>query len=197
MKRNIVAFILLSFFFASCHDNLDKSIAEPLTVEELREEIKNDSTFEDFYDDIQRKRKDFFADEVNVAKYGEITYRRVFDLAKVMMDTVYQNKVMAEASEQFKKQDITKYKHQLDSIYKKWKPERDKGVLYGHVPYDISGYIDNPNDEYYRNKVIQSEIDPKFCRNEDDFAMRIVSEDFIKRDKECFEFLQACFDFAK
>ncbi len=194
MKKHIIVLFLLSICFASCHDNLDKSIAEPLTVEELREEIKNDSTFEDFYNDIQRKRKDFFADEVNVAKYGEITYRRFFDLAKVMMDTVYQNKIEAEAEDIFKRQDISKYKHQLDSVYKKWKPECDKGVLNSYVPYEIRNFVKNPQDEDYIKEIIKKEIDPKFYTSVWDVTESLVERDLRKKDEECFEFLKALLD---
>lgn len=160
----------------------------------MREEIKNDSTFEDFYDDIQRIRKDFFADEVNVAKYGEITYRRVFDLAKVVMDTVYQNKIETEAEDLFKKQDISKYKHQLNSVYKKWKPECDKGILNSYVPFEIRNFVENPQDEDCIKEIIKKEIDPKFYTSVWDVTESLVERDLRKKDEECFEFIKALLD---
>ena len=67
------SFLILSILLiASCSSNgLKKSITEPLSVDELKANIKKDTTFTDFYSEIQKIREWIIGNDVRQAKYGE------------------------------------------------------------------------------------------------------------------------------
>ena len=120
MKQS--ALLFLGFFLlASCSSNgLNKSITEPLSVEELKVNMKKDTTFTDFYSQIQEVRDWINGDDVLQAKYGDITYKQIKKFIKHASDTTY----FKEKSDKWKEEYATlypKYDKQVDSIITYWK----------------------------------------------------------------------------
>lgn len=75
MKKCV--FILLAFVtvLTSCSDHgMSKSIVEPLTVDELKANMK-DSTFNEFYEYVQKLRGWIVESDVRQAKYSDISLK--------------------------------------------------------------------------------------------------------------------------
>lgn len=125
MKQS--ALLFLGFFLlASCSSNgLNKSITEPLSVEELKVNMKKDTTFTDFYSQIQEVRDWINGDDVLQAKYGDITYKQIKKYLKHACDSTYFNK----KSDKWKEEYATlypKYDKQVDSIITYWKAYKEQ-----------------------------------------------------------------------
>ena len=81
MKKTIGLFGLITLILISgCSKIPNKSIIEPLDTKELSESIKNDTSFANFYE-IIRNQIDTM-NNVQKAKYGDITYSRLFKYNK-------------------------------------------------------------------------------------------------------------------
>ena len=97
--------IMILFLFAalltivSCNSGLNKSILEPLTVDELKANMKKDTAFTDFYSDIQKVREYVMGSDVRQAKFAEVTYKRVYKYEKKLADTTFINKLRNEQRE--------------------------------------------------------------------------------------------------
>ena len=76
MKKFIYSAIMI-ILFAGCNNPLNKPIVEPLTVEELRSVSKKDTSFIEFYEQIQNFRQSFFDEDINQVKYGDISYKQL------------------------------------------------------------------------------------------------------------------------
>ena len=55
--KHLYYFAVIALLFASCSGPLNKPIVEPLTVEELRTVTKKDTSFIEFYEEVQNFRK--------------------------------------------------------------------------------------------------------------------------------------------
>lgn len=58
--RKLIFILFVVVLTASCSGPLNKSIVEPLTVDELRSASKKDTAFIEFYEVVQELRKIFF-----------------------------------------------------------------------------------------------------------------------------------------
>lgn len=125
MKQSALLFLGI-FLLASCSSNgLNKSITEPLSVEELKVNMKKDTTFTEFYSNIQEVRDWINGDDVLQAKYGDITYKQIKKFVKHANDTTYFKK----KSDKWKEEYATlypKYDNQVDSIITYWKAYKEQ-----------------------------------------------------------------------
>ena len=76
MKRLTYLLFATVIILSSCSHGMNKSIIEPMTVDELRANMK-DTTFTNFYDQTQQFSKWILYSDVRQAKYGDITYKRL------------------------------------------------------------------------------------------------------------------------
>ena len=111
----VVAIILVS----SCSNGLNKSIIEPLSVDELKANMK-DSTFVDFYSLVQEMSDWIKESDIRQAQYGDITYRQVRKFMNHYEDTAYFSKKRKVWKEEYDKV-YPNYDQQVDSIMNYWR----------------------------------------------------------------------------
>ncbi len=127
-----VAIIALS----SCSHGMNKSILEPMSVDELKANIK-DTTFTDFYDLAQQLRKWIISSDVRQAKYGDISYKRLNKYVTHIRDTSFFGK-----KERIWEEDYAKlypdYSQQVDSIMNYWRTYRESYNMDSLVTIEFS-----------------------------------------------------------
>src|SRR5690554_7107788 len=70
MKLIIKSLLVLIFkTFFGCNNKLDKSVIEPMEIEDLKNIIEKDTLFEYTYKAIQKIREDVLTDDVQKAKW--------------------------------------------------------------------------------------------------------------------------------
>ena len=80
MKNNII-FLAFIFLIIGCSTPLNKSICRELTIGEIREVNKKDTSFFSIYEGISEIREKVNAAPVLIAEYGIITYKDMCDYA--------------------------------------------------------------------------------------------------------------------
>lgn len=78
MKNNII-FLTFIFLIIGCSTPLNKSICEELTIDEIREVSKKDTSFFTTYKGISEIREILNVSPILIAEYGTITYKDVCD----------------------------------------------------------------------------------------------------------------------
>lgn len=126
--KKIMLYFAATAILASCSSGLNKSILEPLTVDELKANMKKDTAFTDFYSDIQKIREYAMESDVRQAKYADITYKRVYKYEKKLADTSFINKLRNEQQELYDLQ-YPSYKNEVDSILTYWKSYKNQYSL--------------------------------------------------------------------
>ena len=158
-KLCFISSILL--ILISCDRSLNKSILEPLTVDELTSNIENDSTFADFYSGIQGIRGYIMKSDVTQAKYSKITYKRVYSYYKKLSDSTFIGNIRDEQRKLYDLQ-YHSYESEVDSILTYWKTYKNKYSFDSivSVKYDklLKDYYSYSND--VKNVYIGFEITP-------------------------------------
>ncbi|GAF88427.1 unnamed protein product, partial [marine sediment metagenome] len=149
--RNTFLLLVLSFVFA-CDGPADKSIFEPLTAEELKTEIDKDTLFEQTYKIVKLKRDSILTDEIAEAKWGELTYRQVYNLLSFASDTAY----FGPIQENYKQDWKVKYDpilNEVDSISNHWKKYRDDNLMSQYVAIEL---VKLDKEYYTYNKAVKN-----------------------------------------
>lgn len=141
--RNLL-FTLMIVLLASCSNGMNKPIIETLTVEELQSNIKNDTTFTEFYTTVQKIREWVLASDINQATYGNITYKRLKNFFEESSDTTFVNKRVKVYQEEYAKL-YPDYSQQVDSIVNHWREYQKKYELESFVKIEF----DKLWKEYY------------------------------------------------
>ncbi len=123
MKRVFLFFASAVFLLASCSHGMNKSIIEPLSVSELKANMK-DTTFTDFYSEAQKISQWIIASDVRQAKFGDITYKRLKKYTKHAQDTVFFGKKEKAWKEDYDKL-YPDYSKQVDSIMNHWRAYKE------------------------------------------------------------------------
>lgn len=118
MKR-LLLFLSFIALLSSCSHGLNKPIIEPLTVDDLRSNMK-DTTFTDFYSRIQKISAWILADDVKQAKYGKISYKQIKKYEDFGNDTTFFNKKNTIWKNEYDGK-YPNYDRQVDSIAQYWK----------------------------------------------------------------------------
>lgn len=135
MKRFLL--ILCVAFCMGCSNGLNKPIIETLTVDELKINIENDTTFTYFYKDVQRLRSWILKSDLNQAKWGNITYKDLRKYIKKTTDTTYLNKLERTYMEEYK-QLYPDYSLQVDSIMNYWREYKEHNKLEAYVDIEFA-----------------------------------------------------------
>jgi len=144
----------------SCSDHgMGKSIVEPLTVDELRANMK-DSTFNEFYEYVQKLRGWIVESDVRQAKYGEVSYKRLKKYFTHGQDTVFFNKKEKEWTKAYESM-FPDYSRQIDSIMTYWRRYNEQYNMDSLVNIEFDGL----SKEYYysgdvRNVYLGFKITP-------------------------------------
>lgn len=121
--------LLFTIILVGCNNYLDKSVFEPLSQEELNEEIKKDSLFSYFYKRITTHNK--YANDSIRSKYKEVTYRRAYKLYSYT-DTALRNKSVNDWNKKY-----GNYHTLVDSISNYWKEMKEKQDLAQYVKIEL------------------------------------------------------------
>lgn len=110
MKKLLILVLVLSTL-VGCNSIPDKSIFEPLTAKELNSAMQQETIFGEWYDsfveDIGREMDDLSPSEI--AKYSDITYRRLFKYMRYecnLFDRSFINAVYDKCDQKFGKNTI-------------------------------------------------------------------------------------------
>ena len=139
--RKIVKLLVLGFIFglSSCNSPLKKSVIEPLEIEDLKKIIEKDTLFEFTYRVIQKIRDLKLTDDVEKAKWSDITYSRVHKIAQLYSDTLVQSKYDKKIKSDWNAK-YGMYIPKSDSIsdyWEKYKKERSLNNFVGIELFDI------------------------------------------------------------
>ncbi|MBK5214988.1 MAG: hypothetical protein JJE55_15180 [Flavobacteriaceae bacterium] len=149
MKKLIKLSVLLFVLgLSSCTSPLKKSVIEPLEIKDLKSIIEKDTLFELTYKAIQNIRETKLIDDVEKAKWSDITYERVHKTVKLYSDTLVQSKY----TEKIKSDWNSKYGFYLpkaDSISKHWKKYEKENSLNSYVSIELFDI----QTEYQRVKI--------------------------------------------
>lgn len=139
--KKVVKLLVLVFVLglSSCSSPLKKSVIEPLPIEDLKNIIEKDTLFEFTYKAIQKIRDLKLTDDVEKAKWSDMTYNRVHKMVQLYSDTLAQS----EYTEKIKSDWNAKYGlfiPKADSIsdyWKKYKKEKTINNFVGIELFDI------------------------------------------------------------
>lgn len=137
-------FIILAAGLFACNSHLDKSIFEPLTVEELKKSIDKDSLFKNSYEYIQYVKDTVLKADLDKVKFSDLTYKRVHEFAKFSSDTIY-FKPINERIEKEWNEKYGKYQAKVDSISNYWKNYKNENSLEQYVKVELAQL----DKEYY------------------------------------------------
>ena len=136
MKKLLLFFCSL-FIIYSCTNGLNKSIIEPLTVDELKINMKRDTSFTDFYSMIQEIREYVLKSDVTQAKFADITYKRVKKYNDKINDAIFFRKIINEQREIYDSK-FPDYTNEVDSILTYWQAYKSKYSLDSLVQIEYS-----------------------------------------------------------
>ncbi len=115
---------------------MDKSVIEPMKIENLKTIIEKDTLFEYTYKAIQKIREDVLTDDVAKAKWSDITYERVHKIMKLYSDSLTQSKYTKDIRKKWKgKYDI--YNIKVDSITDYWENYLKDNSLNNYVNVEL------------------------------------------------------------
>ena len=172
MKSTLLLFVITLIVCCTPKENpLDKSIIEPLTIDELRAEIEKDGLFERNYERIDRMRE-----RIEKAKYSDVSYRQVNEFLNWIEDTTNLNKLWRETDMAWEK----KYGHvvkRVDSTIAYWEEfcdrngiKKSRAKYSKEVPKEIGTYITEGG--YYNKGMEQRAI-----------AEQLLNEEFGFKDE--------------
>jgi hypothetical protein len=142
--KNILYLLTITLLLASCSSPLDKPIVEPLTVEELRSVSKKDTSFIEFYEEIQGFRKSFFVEDLNQVKYGDISYKQLQKYIAFGDDTTFTKPIIEKSTAEWNEK-YGNYEHELDSLKLYWQNYLKENSLMSYVKIEF----DHINKERY------------------------------------------------
>ncbi len=149
MKKFIYSAIMI-ILFAGCNNPLNKPIVEPLTVEELRSVSKKDTSFIEFYEQIQNFRQSFFDEDINQVKYGDISYKQLQKYIAYRTDSTFTKPIIEKSTADWNEK-YGNYEHELDSLKNYWQNYLEENSLMSYVAIEFD-HIDK--DYYsYNNEV--------------------------------------------
>ncbi len=149
MKKFIYSAII-TILFAGCNNPLNKPIVEPLTVEELRSVSKKDTSFIEFYEQIQNFRQSFFDEDINQVKYGDISYKQLQKYIAYRADSTFTKPIIEKSTADWNEK-YGNYEHELDSLKNYWQNYLEENSLMSYVAIEFD-HIDK--DYYsYNNEV--------------------------------------------
>lgn len=142
MKRILLLLLTIGLF--SCNSHLDKPIFEPLTVNELKKSIDNDSLFKDTYEYIVYVRDTVLETDMEKVKFADLTYAEVDDYLKFSRDTTYFKPINKRIEKEWNEK-YGIYEKKVDSISNFWKKYKRENSLEQYAKVELAR-IDK---EYY------------------------------------------------
>ena len=118
MKK--VVFLLCTLIAVTgCNGGLNKSFMEPLDSKELKSILEKDEDFGPFYDELQELRDMVSSSATRQAKYGDISYKRLYKYTNLLTDTTVLRSIYNSVESDYEKQ-YDKYDQAIDSALNYW-----------------------------------------------------------------------------
>lgn len=133
--KNVLLFFT-AIMLVSCNDQLDRSIFEPLTVNELKEAIDQDLLFKNTYEYITFVRDSFLESDMEKVKFADLTYERILEFARYSSDTAYFKPINERIKKEWN-ESYGIYLKKADSISSYWKKYRDENSLSQYVTIEL------------------------------------------------------------
>ncbi len=133
IKLSVLLFVL---GLASCNSPLKKSVIEPLEIKDLKDIIEKDTLFEFTYKAIQEIRDAKLTDDVEKAKWSDMTYNRVHKMVQLYSDTLVQSKYTVKIKSDWNSE-YGLYLPKADSISNYWKKYKEERSLDNFVKVDL------------------------------------------------------------
>lgn len=134
IKRSLLIIVFTSIL--SCNNQLDKSVIEPMEIENLKTIIEKDTLFEYTYKAVQKIREEILTDDVQKAKWSDITYERVHNMLKFYSDSLTQSKYTKEIRKKWENK-YDKYDKKVDSIANYWQKYLADNSLNNYVNIEL------------------------------------------------------------
>lgn len=127
---------------SSCSSIPDKPVFEKLSTDELSKAIKSDTMFTSFYENIRKNVDEM--DDIKKAKFNDVTYSRLFEYYKFILDTTYW-KPLSKKWEREWEREFGIYSTKADSIINYWKKYLAENSLDKYVKIELV----NISKDYY------------------------------------------------
>ena len=129
-------YFLFTIGLISCNSPLDKSIFEPLSVEDLKHSIDMDSLFKNTYEYIVYVRDTVLKSDIEKVKFADLTYEQIHEFALFSSDTNYFKPI----NERIEKEWTDKYgiyKEQVDSVSNYWRKYKEENSIEQYVKIEL------------------------------------------------------------
>ena len=133
---NKIIYLIFAVGLISCNSPLDKSIFEPLTVEDLKQSIDKDSLFKDTYEYIVYVRDTVMKSDLEKVKFADLTYEQIHEFALFSADTTY-FKPITERIEKEWTEKYGIYDEQVDSVSNYWKRIKKENSIEQYVKIEL------------------------------------------------------------
>jgi hypothetical protein len=133
IKLSVLLFVL---GLSSCNSPLKKSVIEPLEIKDLKDIIEKDTLFEFTYKAIQEIRDSKLTDDVEKAKWSDMTYNRVHKMVQLYSDTLAQSKYIEKIKSDWNSK-YGSYLPKADSISNYWKKYKKEKSLNNYVNVEL------------------------------------------------------------
>jgi hypothetical protein len=194
MKKLLLIFLIVGLF--GCNSHLNKSIFEPLTVDELKKSLQKDSLFKNTYEYIQYVKDTILKSDLDKVRFADLTYKRIHDFAKFSSDTSYfkpiDERIKKDWSEKY-----GRYQAKVDSISNYWKNFKNENSLEQYVKVELAQL----DKEYYsysggiRNVNLGFRLTPlKGQVDQIRFSYRIEAKINEKDKENIYESIYSAFD---
>lgn len=125
--------LLVAVIFSSCSSPLEKSVIEPIEINDLKDIIEKDTLFEYTYKAIQKIRDAKLTnDDVEKAKWSDMSYNRIHKIVQLYSDTLaqskYTDKIKSDWNSKYGELDI-----KFDSLINYWKKYKIDNSLEPYV----------------------------------------------------------------
>lgn len=133
IKLSVLLFVL---GLSSCSNPLKKSVIESIEIKDLKDIIEKDTLFEFTYKTIQKIREAKLTDDVEKAKWSDMTYADVHEIFQFYSDSTFQYKYIGKIKSDWEKiygETIPK----LDSISDYWKKYKKDNSLNNFIKIEL------------------------------------------------------------
>ena len=142
MRNPYILICIVVFVINSCNSLPDKPVSEKLNKEELSKAMKSDTAFSNFYEEISKKVDNL--DDIQKAKYNDVSYRRLFSYYKFLRDTTYWNPLRQKWNRDWNNK-YGIYLSKADSTLNYWRKYLSDHSLNSYVKIEL----DRIDKEYY------------------------------------------------
>lgn len=131
-----LCFIFLLVGISACRNPLDRSIFEPMKLEEIKAVIDEDTLFEDTYNYVDELKTTTLKSEADKAKWSELTYERIHDLVKLSLDTGYYKSIAREVQIEWERK-YGEYEEKVANASEYWKRFKEDNSLERYVKIEL------------------------------------------------------------